>query len=65
MKTEEGKLEAQQKQLNIPVVMHSILSKVITEAYRRGYAVDDVQLVVENVDGTDVAGEIKFRVKPK
>ena len=37
MKTEESKLEAQREQLDIPVVMHSILVNAITEAYRRGY----------------------------
>ena len=37
MNIEESKLEAQQEQLHIPVVMHSILVKVITEAYRIGY----------------------------
>jgi len=37
MNIEESKLEAQQEQLHIPVVMHSILIKVITEAYRIGY----------------------------
>lgn len=37
MKTEESKIESQQGQLHIPVVMYSILVKVITEAYRIGY----------------------------
>ena len=37
MNIEESKLESQQEQLHIPVVMHSILVKVITEAYRIGY----------------------------
>lgn len=37
MKKEESKLEAQQEQLDIPVVMHSILANIITEAYRQGF----------------------------
>jgi hypothetical protein len=36
MKTEESKLEAQLEQLNIPVVMHSIVLKMVYEAYIAG-----------------------------
>jgi hypothetical protein len=53
MKTEESKLEPQQEQLDIPVVMHSILVKVITEAYRIGF--DDGYADIYNAEivGTD------------
>lgn len=37
MKTEESKLKTHNEQLDIPVVMHSILTNAITDAYRRGY----------------------------
>jgi hypothetical protein len=36
MKTEESKLEAQREQLDIPVVMHSIVFKMVYEAYIAG-----------------------------
>lgn len=37
MNNEESKLEAQQEQLDIPVVMHSILVKLIKDVYFKGY----------------------------
>ena len=36
MKTEDSKLEAQQEQLDIPVVMHSIVLKMVYDAYISG-----------------------------
>ena len=36
MKTEESKLEAQREQLDISVVMHSIVLKMVYEAYIAG-----------------------------
>jgi hypothetical protein len=37
MKIDESKLESQQEQLHIPVVMHSILVKLIKDTYFKGY----------------------------
>jgi hypothetical protein len=59
MKTEESKLEAQQEQLHIPVVMHSILIKVITEAYRIGY--DDGYADIYNAE---FVGEDQSKLMP-
>jgi len=36
MNTEKSKLEAQQEQLDIPVVMHSIVLKMVYDAYISG-----------------------------
>ena len=59
MNIEESKLEAQQEQLHIPVVMHSILIKVITEAYRIGY--DDYYAEIYNAE---YVGEDKSKLMP-
>jgi hypothetical protein len=59
MNIEESKLEAQQEQSHIPVVMHSILIKVITEAYRIGY--DDGYADIYNAE---YVGEDKSKLMP-
>lgn len=54
MKTEETKLEAQQEQLNIPVVMHSVLVEMLKEVYKRANADGSAEIYNAEFIGTNV-----------
>lgn len=64
MNNEESKLDAQQEQLDIPVVMYSILVKLIKDVYFKGYGdgysvmyneefVGEDKSILKQVDGID------------
>lgn len=54
MKTEGSKLEVQQKQLDIPVVMHSILVEMLKEVYKRANADGSAEIYNAEFIGTNV-----------
>jgi hypothetical protein len=54
MKTDESKLEPQQEQLDIPVVMHSILVNMLKEVYKRANADGSAEIYNAEFIGTNI-----------
>ena len=54
MKTNEGKLEPQQDQLDIPVVMRSILVNMLKEVYKRANADGSAEIYNAEFIGTNI-----------
>ena len=65
MKTEESKLEVQQKQLEIPVVMHSVLINMLKEVYKRANADGSAEIYNAEFIGTNIHQALQIEGEEK